>query len=1265
MVSEKDRELFDGGTLAAAMAASTGSLGLREIAARCKPLVRDLRAFHPVKLAATYAGLLLQPSLQTNCLRLEALVHLSVAFSDGLQAATSPILLKGFSAVGLAYGHLEDPAEDVFVGNISSRRGNFLVLEGTWESATFYLQRVVEMIDELPEQPRFQLVVDAVYALLTLSDLVCRRAGLQRNQLGSEIRVKVLSKRLVQQRNELQKLVRFSMADLAQAEVEIDHLLPFVFGPDGPRLLRDQAIDNSELERRPIAVADGSLFLLLPTAVTAAVRRFFIETLGTDGNREIFLHRLTYQYARLLSHSPLLGRVGPMLPFQRSSLGSICGVAREVDVGQHLAVVLVVDTLDDFHAEGLRGLFTPTDDLRHQVEQAIAYVQKACSETEGFERGVLLIVFCGVGRGAAFALDAHDRSRWKIQHVSAANFHTLGWMHEMEPLQLWRLFRAQDQLTQMGVSLQNMNGLLNLVAWADSQHGHLVPHADIPVEVTGKKLSFAIQQNALLEARRAFNADWDVHAEQFIDGSWRLVQADGRSHFAEENQRLLYGEVEPKDGAGPMGVFNTSARAWWFELASPEGGVFTGSYERWQMLGTWCRRSVDHLEEAYAERLGPGPVLWKCIFVTPQVGLDREQPGGTADDAERAIQISVQAAHRTIQLTIGADFDRALYNPLNVAEAALVKALIAGVARLSGGSSIDTEELLKKIVPNAQVRQSHVFAAREFRDYLPELGEQRLIKISAYEDGATRLGLGWKVRDMHDGSVVTGRQACRVFLNSLVRRLEDELSEYLRGLDRLDVLSKILLNHEVAAVSRSRWHRTSAAILALRKDAAAALGPMRDQESKLNAVFHGSRVLLEMAVCDCSLEGGRKLGQLDHSLLLTLASQINQLGGWSDLIHWGLMDSKIVIRPLGDVHVEQDFVDGVIEQFGSRTSEVRYKNSARGYEKNLRVPSIAPDARSGGLDQEFLDAWVAEFGVELDAFRRFVDALENHGIEIKEPVFVLRRSALEELTDDPEAGRKIVTALSLLPRPSWRQVPEGHDDRDISSWRFRRRLGLLRRPLLQFTDDADPQMLCAPGPVREGFSSMVGNYYYGTYADRHLGPAMRKYAGHARRRDGHEFNASVSAKVEMLGWQTHSEIALTKVLARRLERNYGDVDVLAWDADSRRVLVMECKDLQFRKTYGEIAEQLMDFAGEIDEDGKRDLLRKHLDRVELLRAHAAVVARFLGLGDECVIESHLVFKNPVPMQFAKGPITQCIQHTFDDLDDDLRLHAAGERAVQA
>lgn len=55
-----------------------------------------------------------------------------------------------------------------------------------------------------------------------------------------------------------------------------------------------------------------------------------------------------------------------------------------------------------------------------------------------------------------------------------------------------------------------------------------------------------------------------------------------------------------------------------------------------------------------------------------------------------------------------------------------------------------------------------------------------------------------------------------------------------------------------------------------------------------------------------------------------------------------------------------------------------------------------------------------------------------------------------------------------------------------------------------------------------------------------------------------------------LGWQVAPEIKLTKILRMPLDRDYGDVDVLAWSPTKGRVLIIECKDLQFKKTYGKL-----------------------------------------------------------------------------------------------
>ncbi|MBK5205858.1 MAG: hypothetical protein JJD98_10750 [Polaromonas sp.] len=60
-----------------------GSRELSSVATENPALIAALRQLHPVKAATTFAGLLTQKSLQSNCLRLEVLVHLALACGEG------------------------------------------------------------------------------------------------------------------------------------------------------------------------------------------------------------------------------------------------------------------------------------------------------------------------------------------------------------------------------------------------------------------------------------------------------------------------------------------------------------------------------------------------------------------------------------------------------------------------------------------------------------------------------------------------------------------------------------------------------------------------------------------------------------------------------------------------------------------------------------------------------------------------------------------------------------------------------------------------------------------------------------------------------------------------------------------------------------------------------------------------------------------------------------------------------------------------------
>jgi hypothetical protein len=164
---------------------------------------------------------------------------------------------------------------------------------------------------------------------------------------------------------------------------------------------------------------------------------------------------------------------------------------------------------------------------------------------------------------------------------------------------------------------------------------------------------------------------------------------------------------------------------------------------------------------------------------------------------------------------------------------------------------------------------------------------------------------------------------------------------------------------------------------------------------------------------------------------------------------------------------------------------------------------------------------------------------------------------------------------------------------------------------------------------------------------------MSKWIGHANNVHRVAFNSAVAGKMQELGWHVEREIKLTKVLRRPLGRDYGDIDVLAWNLHSGRVLVMECKDLKFHKTMGEVAEQLSDFRGEMRADGKPDQLRRHLDRLDLLRQQEPAVQSALSLSSPIHIEGQLVFKNPVPMQFVWDRIASkthiCLYSELDQL----------------
>ena len=1240
-----------------------GAVPLGTIASAHRDHLRAMTDYDPLQLACCFGALLAEPGLQSNCVRLEVLTHLSLACARGTRKPTNKFVGRLFKAFGKGMtGRLEDPAEDIFVSLIITPRGHFRVLEGIWELAGFHTQRMVSALELIPDDvgPRYREIRERVYALLKLSELVCERAQLPRYAKGNQNPEDKIPSDVLGRLEYLGHCIRFTEAELKEHGISPTLLGAFGFVSAARASLASDSIGHSLLERFPIILRKGDFHLVLPTAVTAAIRRFILEAMNTASLRSVFASTLAFELAGLVSRTPLLGdKLGAPMEFKKTDSSLIGAVMFDADRGRFINFIFFADTLENFDdSGGLVGMFPTTTraGLERDIVRWIDEAHKAASAFPNFKEGITLLISCGIGRAILDLTPDKLWPNWRVESVGAPDLFSMSWLPDFKPLSLYRLFTGRDRIEEIGINLFNINGLLNLIAWARSLGGHLVPHASVPAEFGSRGSALLmVGQNALLQVRQEVADTWDPHALQTIDAKWVAVRKEGESIFDEDRARPFYVSEEIPD-RWPMAVYETGKRAWWVHLETTDATTGHWAFQRYQMLKTWICLAAPVLDEAFPT-LPPGPILWKAKF-EGEIG-DR-----TGQDETRFLSleetlpfIDVTIERSTVFVTGRSGFENAIYNPINIAERALVAKLVEGVALLAK-VALDTgarEAIVAKIVTNPKARQSHAFMARHFRDFVRPSVWSSPVTIDVDDAATFKLGLGWRTRKRSEGGEIRGREACTAYLNGIVTLLENEICSDLRQFERRSVIMFALMNHESAIASRDNWRRTSSAVVALHKDREATLTAIAHHEAELNAVFQATRLMVEFAICECPLQNAEKPGHLDMSRIMAKIMMTCGLGGWSDSIHWQAMEPLVQITPLGDIHANVTFQEEVLNPYGRAMSDVLVEESIKNYEHNLREPKPTQTDKTT-IEADFLEAFEEQFGASFDTVRKFIDYTEEIGIKKGEIVFSAKCSDLlaakaEDVPLNSTAIRSLVDFLTFNPRARWRDIPDGFLQKDLFPWRVRRRLSVLRKPLIQLDEASDPTILIAPGILRDAFGYMLRNYHTGDFPRWQLAPKMKRWSGKARDNMGKEFSAEVAARLKGLEWEVETEVRVTKLLGKSFDQDYGDIDVLAWKRSIGRVLLVECKDVQHKKIDGEIAEQLMDFRGELNEDGKPDYLLRHLRRIEVASGHIPEIGKYLKLGAPPSLEGHLVFKNPVPMKFAWERMKERMAlHLFSELD---------------
>ena len=1209
-------------------------------------LAAAFRQYEAKSSIAAAGGSLTVPHLQANTVRLEAISHLVVSNASGKKKPTKQDAARWFIQAGQAVSFMEDAAEDVFVGRVHFEGRDYLVLEGLAEANCHHLQHMLHVLETMPNLASYAMLRNACRNLLLLSDQVCVRAGLHAFVRGSEYQVSSLSLEQLPTLKTLAKRVTFTDSEILGLGGDPRALGRFCLSPSD-RHVGIGLHGNSSLERCPLVHFGDALVLALPSAVGIALRRAVIETCIEAGTTKALHMGLLQSQTNQISLNPAISKIDISPTEIKPGANVIPSRAVEFQPGYWFHLVLVADGFANFSETGFDRPNPDAHALSAELAGALRETATECREKPGFKLGLSLVVLCGFGRGQL--LELKGPAGWLVEGISGYDLEVLGWRHDFDIAELFKFLLAEIDAASKGFPLMAINGILARIGFAYGNRGHVLPHEALPDGAENATL--IVPTNAHLDLRVQHHAKFDEQAVVAPDGEIVVVRRkDGGKRSPEKAQRIYVSYSDASRGRF-RAVWKSKARNWWLETV-PRGGEPVQLYPIFEMQTVWMERIAPVLDQAFPEL--PDTMTWRLVTSAwPQMKSEDICPP-SAEEIHASIGASHDRTRKVVTTEIGPAFFYGLSHAENISETALVQALVREAVQFSSAPAPDIADLVVRIVPSPHARQLHAFAPQDLRDHVRHSIDRSAVDISAFDDAAIRLGLGWHGVP-RPGGTLRERGECTRALNAITVAAEEMFCRDLSHFERHALIERVVANREASILDKRRWERTSTAILGLASDPQETREEIFERLVKANGTDLASRIILEAAICECPAGSGYELADIDLSRLMAQAMMIHHLGGYSDAIHYEGMKPEVRISPAGEVQIDTSFFDAVVEPVGRSFATLQLDRHREQYTNLLRDPESSPTDISVHVESGFLKAWEAELGVSLVDFRTALETLENRLYEKGLAYEILPRDdVIDYLNQHIGNAEAFISALELVPRLAWKNVSPPFTDQDRQPWRFRRRLSVARRPIIRIDSTADAEVLIAPGMIRDAFAIMLHNYHQGEFDLGTLhSKEMKQWRERIVAREAADFEERVVTRLKELGWNARRSAKFPHVLGKALSEDPGDIDVLAWHDDGR-VMLLECKDLQFAKTPSEIAKQLSKFRGQMDEKGRPDLLAKHLKRVALATEHKDAFRAHLNLSG-IAIDGALVFAHTVPMSFAAERIGHSVTLlTYDQLEPFFR-----------
>lgn len=1229
---------------------------ITQIALENQDLVRDLANYSRESTLPVLGGLLTSPEYQSLCSRLEALVTLAVICCEGGRTTRASDACRWLNLMKESSRfHMEHTTEDVFVHLVGFEGEGYRLIGGNLENAGFHLQRLLDVAEVMPDEGKFSRWKNTLKAILTLSDRLCERCGLQRYQALSVAQVDPISVAGFPTSEVLTSRTCFSLEELKSAGIEPSWLDSLIFDVERIAELHVQGIGRSTLLTKPmVSISDRQFCIMLPTRIVFAIREFLRSACFRHSLTTTFDRELRETYLRQLCNSNLFSNVELVRIKQSGSRDTqIAHTVVRIDEGYVIAIFAILPSLETHWTE----LNEMTVQVEESLESTVCEVISEVSSRSEIHSGRILYITCGWRQETNLRLPNKNDVNWLLFHLSAADFDRLSYARDMDFTKLWKILDGLETIQAQGVQFVNHGGLLNFVGRVQNHSGTLIPHEQIPdTEVSlDQPLRVQLPTTPLSELRQSTCQRHDIHYVRDETGtSHKIERVHPYGQFDDTHlTRLYYSKTDWFDEQRKLTLIYDGYLQIWTTLIETESLRPNLKEDLGRMIDTRLLRVGESIDEFSTRSSIERSVCRVDIeFESPQ-GSANEPENPTIDELAKYCLIEYSENERSAKIVFKSGFEAGFSHPENIAEQLLARRLIKAIGHIFDLPNEDLKTLEGNIIPNKNARSFHRMGSTRFLDHVVNELPTHLFEHLDVETSSIVIGLGWRVQCRSAGNKIHGKDDSIKFLNSVVELLSNDITEGLLKFERWATIKKLMLNIERAEQDKSKITRTSASVIGLYETDGTATISSSHSLLKLGEVIGTCRVLIEIAICACPFGSGRVPAELDLTKLMARVQLLIYYGGMSDAIMVNVVEPSISISPIGQIRLNSEFNHTVLQPTFTSMSVENFLDSVPYQQKHYESTSVVKNI-SDYCDPTFLKLWKDDFGYELEYGVKIVKALQDLGISRNTVYLQMTEQEymtfLKELDVPKTVAEEFLFQFSIASRTLWLIPPDGFKNTDIKPWKFGRRYAYLTRPIMRLADDQSnaSEVVICPSALKRAIAHIINQANCGRL-NRTFFPCPKRWDKWLdRARQGHPFTKNVAKILQEAGWNTKINTKVSEILQTKLERDYGDIDVLAWKKNKQNVLIVECKDLAEARNISEIAFVLSQYQGKTIE-GQRDKLKRHLDRVNLLEDHLPMVAKFTQL-KQVTIESCLIFSKVSPLIYTK---IQALEGTFVGRVDDL------------